>query len=272
MLWLPLMWLPWLLWPTVWRALKRLRLDDEGVRFCMAVLVPALVVFSLISGKQGKYLLPLFPLIALLIARALAAQADEDSRYPLWVAGVLLATVGLVLTLLPWWPGGPDWFARVQLLWGPALLLWSLFWFRLRVPLVAAVRGLVLAVWLATATVYLGVIDLMAPRYQLQPVAEQLDTLQRKGDSLAWLGKYHGQFHFLGRLKSPITPLLDRQALHAWLAAHSRGYLLVNYPTVQPVVPDDLAVWPYRSGSVVLWPAGRLRNLPDQLDALPGNA
>ena len=272
LLWLPLMWLPWLLWPPVWRAIKQLRLDDEGVRFCLAVLVPALLLFSTISGKQGKYLLPLFPLIALLMARALAAYADQDTRYRLWLAGGLLAVTGLVLTLLPWWPGGPDWFAQVQLLWGPALLLWSLLWFRLRLPLVAAVRGLVMAVWLGMATVYLGVVDLMAPRYQLQPVSEQLAEIQRGGDALAWLGKYHGQFQFLGRLTSPVEPLQYAPALREWLMAHPQGYLLVNYPSAQPAVPGDLTVWPYRSGALVLWPAQRLLNLPDQLDALPGNA
>jgi 4-amino-4-deoxy-L-arabinose transferase-like glycosyltransferase len=270
--WLPLMWLPWLLWPPVLKALARLRLDDEGVRFCFAVLLPALLLFSIISGKQGKYLLPLFPLVAMLIARVLAASADEAIRYRLYVAGALLALVGLALTLLPWWQGGPDWFAQVQLLWGPALLVYSLFWFRLQARLVAAVRALALAVWLGTATVYLGVLGLMAPRYELQPVAEQLAGLQQDGGVLAWLGKYHGQFHFLGRLTSPIEPLPGMPELHNWLAANPQGYLLVNYPEKLPNVPGDLQIWPYRSGTLVLWPSRRLRNLPDQLDALPGNA
>lgn len=271
LLWLPALWLPWLLWPPVWRALRRVSLDDEGVRFCLAVLLPALLVFSLISGKQPKYLLPLFPLIALLLARALAGQ-DNGQSYRPWPGGALLVLAGLALTLLPWWPAGPDWFAQVQLLWGPALIIWSLFWFRLRAPLAGTVRMLALSVWLVTAISYLGVVDLMAPRYRLQAVSEQLARLQAQDVDIGWLGKYHGQFHFLGRLEKPVEALRSQPALASWLDAHPQGQLLVPYPQAQPAVPADLLVWPYRSGSLVLWPVQRLRNRPDQLDGLPGNA
>ncbi len=267
LLWLPLLWLPWLLWPSVWKALRQLRLDDEGVRFCVAVLVPALILFSLISGKQAKYLLPLFPLIALLIARALVV-ADRRDHYRLWVGGSLLGLVGVGLMVLPWWPQGPDWFAQVQLLWGPALILWSLLWFRLRLRLVAAVRMQALAVCLGTVTIYLGVVDLMAPRYQLQPVSEHLADMQQEGNDLAWLGKYHGQFHFLGRLTTPIEALQSDLMLRKWLAGHPQGYLLVNYPVTQPNLRADLRIWPYRSGSLVLWPSLQLQRQPEQLEAL----
>lgn len=272
LLWLPLMWLPWVLWSPVWRGLRRLSLDDRGVRFCLAVLLPALLVFSLISGKQGKYLLPLFPVIALLLARALVNTHEQNQTSRLWLVGVLLALLGLCLALLPWWPQGPAWSAQVQGLWGPALLLWSLVFFRLRLGRAAALRAMALAVWLATATLYLGVVDPLSAAYRLRPVAERLAALQAAGRDIAWLGKYHGQFHFLGRLRRRIEPLTDGQALRGWLTRHPQGYLLVNYPAVDPVVPDRLWAQPYRSGSLVLWPAQRLLQMPDQLDALAGNA
>ena len=96
--------------------------------------------------------------------------------------------------------------------------------------------------------------------------------LQAVDRKLAWLGKYHGQFHFLGRLRQRIEPLQARAQLRAWLGANPDGYLLVNYRTSQPEVPADLRLQPYRGGSLVLWPAARLRAQPHWVDALPGNA
>ena len=270
LLWLPLLWLPWLLWPAVWRGLQRLSLSDQGVRFCLAGLLPALLLFSLINGKQGKYLLPLLPLLALLTARGLA---DLPSiRFRLRFAGVLLAILGVVLTALPWWPWGPDWLSEVQALWGPALLLWSIPLFRWRLPRLAAVRATSLAVWLATATLYLGVVSLMAPQVELRPLAVRLADLQQAGNAIAWLGKYHGQFQFLGRLQQRVEPLTDMHSVRDWLERHPQGYLLVHYATPAPEVPPSLTIQLYRSGSLVLWPAGELLRDPRQLDALAGNA
>jgi len=242
------------------------------VRFCLAVLLPALVIFSLVSAKQGKYLLPLFPLLAALLARGLVAAHAADQKQRLWPAAVLLALFGLLLTLLPWWPQGPAWRTQVQVLWGPALLVWSVAFFRWRPRTVMAVRGMALAMWLGTAILYLAVVDPLSPAYRLGPVAERLAALQTSGHAVAWLGKYHGQFHFLGRLRQRIEPLAGGQRLRDWLTRHPQGYLLVTYPVVRPPLPGSIRAWPYRGGSLVLWPAGTLLAAPDQLDLLTGNA
>ena len=51
---LPVMLFPWLVWPGLWRAESNfLRHDfDRGGRFCLAWMLPVLLAFSLISGKQ----------------------------------------------------------------------------------------------------------------------------------------------------------------------------------------------------------------------------
>ena len=45
------------------------RTSDAGLRLCVAIIVPAVVVFSVVSGKQVHYLLPEMPFVALAIAR-----------------------------------------------------------------------------------------------------------------------------------------------------------------------------------------------------------
>ncbi len=273
LLWFPLMGLPWILWPALWPRLRQMPGADTGVRFCLAVLVPALLVFSLISAKQAKYLLPLLPLAALLAARALAGGETPAMRWRLWPVGVLLLVAGLALTGLGWSPhGAPGWSTPVARGWGPSLAAGSLLFFSLRLPLVAAVRGLALGTALSTAALYMAVVDPLAGQYQLQPLATRLAALQQQGHALAWRGRYHGQFQFLGRLRQPLASLRQPGSLRPWLKAHPDGYVLIRYPAARPDVPSGLLVQPYRSGALVLWPAQWLLRAPERLDALAGNA
>jgi 4-amino-4-deoxy-L-arabinose transferase-like glycosyltransferase len=73
---LPLVLLPWTLWPPLWRSLVELRRDRPrvAVRFALSCLVPGFIVLSLISGKQVHYLLPLLPTFAILAGTAIAPR------------------------------------------------------------------------------------------------------------------------------------------------------------------------------------------------------
>jgi hypothetical protein len=235
------------------------------------VIVPALLIFSLISGKQGKYLLPLFPLIALLFARWLAALDKDAGGFRLRFVGALLSFSGLVLVALPWLPIGPEWLSQVPVMWGMALLVLGAVLFRVDLKPGAAVRATSLAMVLWTATLYLALVPLLAVEYDLRPMSHTLHGLQQNGRPLAWLGKYHGQFHFLGRLQTRIEPLAGSDRLHGWLVANPDGYLLVNYRTARPDIPDSLQVQPYRGGRLVLWPAVQLLQDTHRLDALAGS-
>ncbi|MFQ5642546.1 MAG: ArnT family glycosyltransferase [Thiogranum sp.] len=270
-LWLPLMWLPWVLWPQLWKAARRAGRGDSGIRFCLAVIIPALVIFSLISGKQGKYLLPLFPLLALLFARWLAGL-DRDTGHRPFFVGLFLLLGGAVLVALPWLPMGRlAWLSQVQPLWGLIPLVAGVIVLRLHLQPGMTVRVTALAVSLWTATLYLALVPLLAPRYELGPMSRTLHGLQETGRPIAWLGKYHGQFHFLGRLQQRIEPLAGPGQLLGWLEANPQGYVLVNYRTASPDVPDSTQVQPYRGGHLVLWPAQRLLRDPRRLDALTGS-
>ena len=88
--------LPWLVWPVAW-SIQRIRwrdmlARDPGLRLCTAVVVPALVIFSVVSGKQVHYLLPEMPFVALAIARlvadtAHASEIDDHTVSPVrWIA------------------------------------------------------------------------------------------------------------------------------------------------------------------------------------------
>lgn len=81
--------LPWVAWPRLWRSVTAARsrnqlASDAGLRLCIAIVVPAFLAFSFVSGKQVHYLVPEVPFVALMVARLVAcppASATDDRTF-----------------------------------------------------------------------------------------------------------------------------------------------------------------------------------------------
>ncbi|MCB9987768.1 MAG: glycosyltransferase family 39 protein [Rhodospirillales bacterium] len=68
---LPVLFLPWAFFPSFWKGIKKapsVLKSEPGLRFLLCMVVPTLVVFSLIGGKQPHYLVPFLPAIIIFIA------------------------------------------------------------------------------------------------------------------------------------------------------------------------------------------------------------
>lgn len=112
---LPLILFPWGWSWRLWGAVARGWRADPAARLCVIWAVSALVLFSLISGKQIHYLLPAFPAMALLFAMAFPAQTGRGGSL-VWLplAGLAVATAALgtgavplpndIADLTPLWP------------------------------------------------------------------------------------------------------------------------------------------------------------------------
>src|SRR5262249_59306305 len=111
--------------PAVWADRR-----ERPVRFLLAWLVPAWIVFEVVVTKLPHYVLPLYPAIAILIARAIRdgalSQAPWLKRGTLWwpliaivvpVGGVVaLVTMRHKLGLLAW-PVGDAAMVRGLIAW-----------------------------------------------------------------------------------------------------------------------------------------------------------
>lgn len=259
----PALALPWTFWPPLYRGLTRLSArGDAGVRFCLAACAPAFVIFCFISGKQAHYLLPLLAPLALLGARALDELDDTVWTRSFWPLGALLAVSAVTLLLLPvtrphqaWLADLPSYvpaaLAAAALLLAPAA----------RAPLRRACLVTGLLFTLAFATVYVGAMQALGPRYDLRPAAAAVAQAQAEGAPVAYVGRYHAQFSFLGRLRQPLAELRGYQ-LPDWAAAHPDGYVVVGCEG-EPKPPAGIFQQPYRSGSLRLWPVARLRAFDD---------
>jgi 4-amino-4-deoxy-L-arabinose transferase-like glycosyltransferase len=251
---LPLLLFPWFVWPGLWKALRHHWRDglDRGTRFCLAWMLPVFIAFSLISGKQPHYMVPMFPAFALLAARVLAGRPETRVGVPaLLVAGLggvlILAASGRIAALLdqvavlpPIWPGA--------LLMALALAAWA-----------AGRRGfspvLILSL-LGTATlalVQLAAMRSIDPLYDIKPMAQAIRQVQDEGLPVANVANYHAQYQFLGRLETPLVELHGTEA-GRWLAAHPDAYAVIYLKDREQLeaIIHARHKQAYRGGAVVL--------------------
>lgn len=228
---LPVMLLPWVLWPGFWRGLCGLgaRFADPGLRFCLIWFVGALLVLSLISAKQVHYLLPSLPGALLLVAWLAAKTAPDPAQPegPLPGLGLALITLGVIVlaTVTRQGPiaeiaakGHVGWLAigMVAALLAAAARPMALF--ARAAAIAAATAALVVTAHLAASPYLFATHDVSA-------VARRIAAFQEQGLAVLHVSKYRGQYHFAGRLRAPLDWRWEHET-GPWIEAHAKGRVI----------------------------------------------
>lgn len=266
---------PWTAWAPLWRSgahLQRATLDS-GTRFCVSWALPVIIAFSLIKGKQAQYLLPVFPALALLAARALHTTGGGRTRRDIALPAILLIAGGIGLGILHTIAHRFDesaWLEQLSPLWG--LTVSGLGMLLLIFPprsLAGSVRSLLLCSVALFVIIHVGIIRVAMPAYDLRPMSAAIARAQQAGLPIAHVGKYIGQFQFLGRLHQPLT-VISPQAITAWANSHPNGRIVVYYRKwhAEDAGHAEFAQ-AYRGLGVVLWDCAVLRAHPDWASRWP---
>lgn len=247
---LPAMLLPWV--ASVGRGASASAPAGGALdRFVVAAFVPGFVLFSLISGKQPHYLLPLLP--ALTLAGGVRLGAGRW-RVVGWRVGLVLALVGIAVAI-----GlgrlAVDRAGRAgAVACGVLIVVIGLcyVWQRAQsLPVGAAALGMLAALLLCKLAFVLGA----GPRYDVTAAARRVAGAQQAGVPLLFAGPQYGLLTFAGRLTAPIPMTTDPAAVAAWVRAHPQGWVISGEPGYQyPATP--LYRQPYRDGSLGIWRAG----------------
>ncbi len=240
---MPLLLLPWILWPPVWRGFVNVKPLDGGIKFCLYWIVPVILVFCLISGKRVHYLLPLFPAIALLLARLIDRLSEEAEgwqkyhRVLFWLI-VVFALAGLV-------------FAGMNEIydWLPILHALSPLWLLVllgvavglaRKPansLLEATAKLSLLTAVVSLTIAGGYFQVAGERHDVSDTSRVLAGIQQQGGKILYKGKYHGEYHFAARLRQPIQPI---NSIAEWEASYPGTYLIIRFDRKLPEIAGKL--------------------------------
>ena len=273
---LPLLLLPWFAWPRLWRAVGfrkswkansglRKSLNDGGVRFLGLWFAITFIVFSFISGKQLHYLLPEFPALALFAAYLLspteqnnnAAKPKRGHMVPLLVLAGLSAIVILAWMALPMIetmvPRMPSWAYEVSPVWMvPAFVLAlgasliSLNDIRFEARIIAMMAGTLIVLTHMTAA------PALKHAYDLSLPSRLVFDWQDQGKQVAWIGKYNGEFHFLGRLEKPLITLNSLTDAKNWAKTNPDG-IVIDVVRINEIKPEPVALFPYRGKYLVMW-------------------
>ncbi|SMO90333.1 ArnT family glycosyltransferase [Paracoccus laeviglucosivorans] len=199
--------LPLLLWPWAWspRIWRQARFTPPLVVWSVATLL----IFSLISGKQAHYLIPVLPAFAIAFAPALAGSKRRAPIACLLPFGLALAMCALIVGL------APQEYITAANPHPVALLVVALLAAAAAVALIDGVTVFLAAplVVCASACIFLGE---MGESHDAAPLARRLAPHDTQGIGLID-GKYHGQFTFAGRLHHPVIVFGDAGSALDWL-------------------------------------------------------
>lgn len=263
---LPLLLFPWILWPPVWRGLTRGDgpLSTPGGRFCLLWFVATFLALSMVSAKQPHYLIPSLPALALLFAAALGKAEGETCRHDRIPNTAILAAAALAMAalvaapMIPAITGLPPWSQHLSAL-----------------GLVIAVMAVVLAAapirelaWRTCALAGAGCLLLVAVHvtarpyllqaFDLRPMARHIARLQDQGFLVANVHKYHGQYHFLGRLEKPLAITWQHEA-RQWAESNPGAKMIVSHRRLpQDVTPQF--VQRLRGRFIAVWNADDVIN------------
>ena len=272
---LPLLLLPWLLFPAVWRGLVSVvhapSARPAGWAFALAWIVPVFFAFSAFRGKQIQYLLPAVPAMAFLIASGLDSLRRPLKRWEAWAPAGWLMLLGAALLTLNRHPQLLHFIESDEL---PALAGTT-------AALVLAALMLLFAPWrdatrhaaVVAAAVVFSMLGLYAgfgralfDAYDVHPFSTLLRATQEAGQPVAHLGKYQGQFQFIGRLREPLQVFDSAAAMRAWLEQHPQGRVVIYTRAADPsaLQPPPEFLQKFKGRHVGVWRASDLRALSDE--------
>ena len=262
----PILLMPWLLWPSLLRKLwnkinnrKKIKKREPGLRILFVWITSTIIILSLISGKQPHYLLPIFPALGIAVAILITSFSEKDlceHRLDMLPYTVLLLLTGLFIFLLPEYRGSSDiaeWTDKINRWWAIPLIGYGIF---LGVKTSGLLHIRVIAISLIAPILIVSLSGILKPilskNYDLRSISEYLAKQQRDGYIIANYGKYHGQFHFLGKLKNKIFEIGDGN-IKNWLSENPRTKIISIQTQINNKYPQPEYVQRYRGKYILIW-------------------
>jgi 4-amino-4-deoxy-L-arabinose transferase-like glycosyltransferase len=255
----PFFFFPWILFRPAFSKLC-LKTADTGTRFCLVWLALPLLIFSMISGKQPHYLIPFIPAGALLIGRNIARAETISGKTSVKVLGSLFLLLGLAVLAIPFinlsgdvgrLEYGDTLYAAIGLMVAGILFLIPFHPDSHIVKRVAL--GMTLMLLCALVEARKGFMD----DYDVKEAAVFIKGKMDEGLPVVNIGKYHGQYTFLGRLTQPITALSSKTNVVMGFAASHPDALFISYQYAEKsTLPEGVKICfsnEYRGNSVIIW-------------------
>ncbi len=268
----PVAFLPWSVMPLVWMRLWYIRREpmEDGFVLCLLWIVLSLLVLSVLPVKQAQFLLPLLPAGALLTARLLFGRAlltvyQDKALAGMAVPLLILGGVQMALPRLPRVPFLPALLWEQSSLLGLAIMGIGIAsaWLPLK-DVRRRVSDISALCTMLVVFVVIGVASQFDKLYPVSQAGQVMAQIQARGQPLAHVGEYRGEFQFAARLATPLA-IVGPAYAERWAAEHPTGVLIAYLDAWQPRFSDGSAPLfdaPFQDGRLRFYSAQQILASP----------
>ena len=230
---LPLLLFPWSIHKAFYVSLKKTTMD-HGLKMLLVWMLPALLIFSFISGKQVHYILPEIAAFSLFCARVLTKTDPNIQTYTNSV-GYMYLILAVVFAIAPFvvpfvapkaitFPVDSTAFLISAFL----LLALGIYFLKNRFLMQDnAIKMIAISIIVPIFTVHFSLHNFLAEQ-NISSFSQKIASLQQQGIPVGHDQKYHDQFHFLGRLHDPII-LLKSQEKISEFTRNNPNAMIITY-------------------------------------------
>ena len=226
--WIPVILMPWIFYRGFWSGLKELLTNrlDFGLKAILTWIVGTLIIFSIISGKQLGYIVPEFLAFGLLATRAISYAKKGNRAY---VVASIFLLIGIALIIAPWFIKG---YIRVFLdtkaliISGAILVIYALY---LALYKFKSKKEIIRAISLGALLIIFALhysINLYLKSQDLTNFSKVIASLENSGIKVAHFGKYHDQYHYIGRLKEPLIIVKNSKEIKEYIKNNPNGAII----------------------------------------------
>ena len=230
--WIPIILMPWILYKGFFKGVSKIFKAklDFGVKAILTWLIGSFIIFSLISGKQLAYIAPEFLAFALFATRALSLNKDTFKPYTIALVYLIIAIALFIAPLLikGYFKIYLDTTAFIVsgILLSLYALYLALYNFKSKKSVIKAISiGATLLIFVLHYTIHLYL-----KSQDLTNFSKEISKLQNSGIKVAHFGKYHNQYHYIGRLKKPLIILKNSKEIDTYIKNNPNG-AIVTYKT-----------------------------------------
>ena len=235
---IPFLLFPWFFFKNFWMGAKNSEID-AGIKLLLVWLVSVVFIFSLISGKQIHYLMPEIAGFSLLCARYLSFvdikeklknRASYIGHFYIVFSISLLAAYFIVANKTP----HQIEFYRVVI--GTLLLLGvGIYFIKRRFEDFDLLLKYISTSSVVAIFVIHFIMSSVMKDLDLSEFSQKLSSFQEQNITIVHDGKYHDQYHFVGRLHKPLLVIKDKMKLKEYLKTHQKALVITYKKRKEPL-------------------------------------
>ena len=231
--------------------LKKCIYLNQGFKFCLFILIFSIIILSIFADKQPHYLTPLMPIVGLIFSyifsTSLNININKINFIPIYLTLIFYFICSYLLLF------NQEILGINQNLKTPEIIL------LLIVPIISLIFSIFILFYknnLLSNFIYIMTFQsifliffihiifniFLYNFYDLKDFSIKIDNLNNSNFKVAYVGKYHGQFNFLGRLEKPIS-VIEGGNVKEWFNINPNSYIVYNHRNM----PSNEGIKPFYS-------------------------